>query len=132
MTTSAIDGQGSDLVTIDVSFISLLKVVPALGPHLRPDGLLLDMGVSSYQLDAGERGFSFSTEGPLDMRMDGTTGPTLADFRDGTSNTIILGEMSGGLIRIHGNAGGQLGAAGGEPGTRNRELLVTPASPHIR
>jgi 16S rRNA (cytosine1402-N4)-methyltransferase len=46
----------------------------------RVDGILADLGLSSIQLDAPERGFTFQREGPLDMRFDRSRGPTAAEL----------------------------------------------------
>ena len=57
-----------------------------------PDGVVLDVGVSSMQLDQPERGFSFMTEGPLDMRMTASgamAGPTAADVVNRFDETEI-------------------------------------------
>ena len=61
------------------NFNELAQVLASLGISA-VDGILLDLGVSSPQIDNPARGFSFRFDGPLDMRMDPTRGESAADF----------------------------------------------------
>lgn len=84
------------LTVVQGRFSDLVSIAQGLGFE-KVAGVVLDIGVSSMQLDQAERGFSFSKDGPLDMRM-AQSGPTAADVvnlleADALANIIfILGE----------------------------------------
>jgi 16S rRNA (cytosine1402-N4)-methyltransferase len=61
-------------------FAELESLMESLGHSRDIDGILMDIGVSSPQLDEAQRGFSFQQDGPLDMRMDTTSGQSAAQW----------------------------------------------------
>jgi 16S rRNA (cytosine1402-N4)-methyltransferase len=73
------------------SFVQLAEVLSKQGVEM-VDGILLDLGVSSPQLDDAERGFSFRFDAPLDMRMDVSSGITAAQWL-ATVDEGLLGEV---------------------------------------
>lgn len=86
---------GDRAVVVHGEYAEITRILAGLGVE-RVDGILLDLGVSSPQLDRAERGFSFSQAGPLDMRMDPSRGPTALDLlRDSTAEELaeILSEL---------------------------------------
>jgi 16S rRNA (cytosine1402-N4)-methyltransferase len=72
-----VDSSGGRLTLVEDRFSNLAEICAAQD-LASVDGVVMDVGVSSMQLDEADRGFSFRIEGPLDMRM-GHDGPTAAD-----------------------------------------------------
>ncbi|RPJ50188.1 MAG: 16S rRNA (cytosine(1402)-N(4))-methyltransferase RsmH, partial [Chloroflexi bacterium] len=73
---------GSRASLVQASYTTLLDQIQQLGWE-NVQGIVIDLGVSSMQLDTPERGFSFQAEGPLDMRFDPTQPLTAADVVNG-------------------------------------------------
>ena len=87
---------GDRFTTHQANFAEI-DTIPALRDGGKPDGILLDLGVSSRQLDSAERGFSFMREGPLDMRMGPNAPRTAAELLA----TIDEAELVG-ILRTYG------------------------------
>lgn len=78
-----LEEMGERVVIVDATFADLARVLAEQSQFVGDDpivGVLMDLGVSSHQLDEGSRGFSFRVDAPLDMRMDTTRGVTAAQF----------------------------------------------------
>ncbi len=84
--------QAGRLVLARGNFVDVRALAEQAG-FLRVQGILADLGLSSDQLAAGERGFSFSSDGPLDMRFDPAGPRTAADL----VNTLSEAELAEGL-----------------------------------
>lgn len=88
---------GTRFRAVHTTYDRVAEVAAQLPPSGRVDGILMDLGVSSLQLDEAERGFSYSADAPLDMRMDPTFGQSAAELLAHASETEITK-----ILRVYG------------------------------
>ncbi|CAA0104795.1 Ribosomal RNA small subunit methyltransferase H [Starkeya nomas] len=130
-----VEESGGRLSLVHERFSELAEVATAAGEPL-VDGVVLDIGVSSMQIDEGERGFSFRRDGPLDMRMS-SEGPSAADLVAKLSETDLANVIYrfGEERRSRAVARAIVEARGREPIERTLQLAdivakVVRAKPH--
>ena len=94
--TTNLSDVSNRVIIVHAVYDELALVLAKLGIS-EVDGILFDLGVSSMQLDQADRGFAYSQDAPLDMRMDQSSGPTALDIL----STYTYGE----LVRVIRNYG---------------------------
>lgn len=82
------------LKVAESNFEKLSEVIASLGLEGQISGVLADLGVSSNQLDTGDRGFSFQLDAPLDMRMDKDLGVTAKDLVNALGKKELYGLLT--------------------------------------
>ncbi|HET8729911.1 MAG TPA: 16S rRNA (cytosine(1402)-N(4))-methyltransferase RsmH [Moraxellaceae bacterium] len=117
---------------VHASFADIRSVLSASGLQGGVDGVLADLGVSSPQLDDAGRGFSFQNDGPLDMRMDSTRGPTAAEWIAGVPEEELASVLFEYGEERHSRriARAIVRARAEKPITRTRELAEIVAAAH--
>jgi 16S rRNA (cytosine1402-N4)-methyltransferase len=88
-----LQAEDSRFQIVHSAYSALGEVLAAQGVNGQVDGILLDVGVSSPQLEDPARGFAFRTTGPLDMRMDPGSGVSAADWLNAADEAEIAGVL---------------------------------------
>ena len=110
---------GDAVVAVQGDFADMEAMAADRG-FIDVDGVVLDLGISSLQLDDPERGFSFRFDGPLDMRMDTSSGTGAADLVNGWSEADLTA-----LIRTYGEERFARQIAGALVRHRTQEPITT-------
>lgn len=92
-TRDRLSGEGLTITAVQTDYAGAADALRGL-KVAAVDALLADLGVSSMQLDRPERGMSFKNDGPLDMRMDRSRGPTAAEWLASASESQIAAALT--------------------------------------
>ena len=89
LATARLSKYAGRFLPVHAVYDEILEVITSLG-FKKVNGILFDLGISSMQVDESERGFSYSIEAPLDMRMDRSQGQSAADLVNNASRDELI------------------------------------------